>query len=273
MPKYRPFPNTVIPASLTDGGRALNPFGEWCSAARPYLGTALLTAAVVAFTYCGTGARAADQNNSIDGGVASPHNPTGSAVDAPSDEESFWEQAEQGEPLTLPVSGLPIVCRNGICTVGEAAVRKLDFGHSRFAMPPAEAEAIPEPECMADCKAYAMLYYGLPMDEACAVVDRLWAALQQHPDLDFEAELAFLTAAVRFESHGREQASGPAGERGILQCHPCHRRSMSKCGLSFDNADDRLTYCMTLLLERGHQPWSVRRKAESEARRILGGDQ
>jgi hypothetical protein len=168
--------------------------------------------------------------------------------------------------LTRLSGGTAVRCHAGICHTAEDV---LDFATSKF--PPPPVLDIFEPDCMADCKAYAALYYDLSPADAHAVVDRLWAALQQHPGLDFERELAFLTAAVRFESHGRESVRGAAGELGVLQCHPVHRSSMKRAGLDFDNPDDRLEQCMLLLEARGHQPWSVRRKAESEARRILGG--
>lgn len=76
-----------------------------------------------------------------------------------------------------------------------------------------------------------------------------------------------LATLARYESHFRPETRGAAGERGILQIHPVHRKGMAKWGLDFDCADDRLVYGALLYAWHGDRPWSVRHKARKDYER------
>ena len=77
-----------------------------------------------------------------------------------------------------------------------------------------------------------------------------------------------LAALARFESHYRRNRIGAAGERGMLQIHPCHKKSMKAAGLDFYSEADRLTYACMLYAEQGWKPWTVREKAKKEYYRL-----
>jgi hypothetical protein len=75
-------------------------------------------------------------------------------------------------------------------------------------------------------------------------------------------------ALARYESRFDPACVGGAGERGLLQIHPCHKRRMRDAGLDFDSEVDRLSFAASLYKSRGLQPWTVRAKAQREYRRL-----
>ena len=79
-----------------------------------------------------------------------------------------------------------------------------------------------------------------------------------------------LLCIARWESRYNVDTTGAAGERGLLQIHPCHKAAMRKAGLSFDSEADRLTFACMLYKARGWSPWAVRGKAKREYERIQG---
>lgn len=76
-----------------------------------------------------------------------------------------------------------------------------------------------------------------------------------------------LATLAKYESGFRPDARGRAGERGLLQVHPCHRTSMKRMGLDFDNPADVLVYGALLYAWNGDKPWSVRAKARKDYER------
>lgn len=75
-------------------------------------------------------------------------------------------------------------------------------------------------------------------------------------------------AIAKYESTFRVSARGAAGERGLVQIHPCHKGSMRKCGLDFGSEVDRIAFAEQLFASRGWQPWSVRKRATREYARL-----
>lgn len=102
--------------------------------------------------------------------------------------------------------------------------------------------------------------------DSAAVAAALIAAGEAH-----SVDPWLLAAIARYESSMRMDARGAAGERGLVQVHPIHRKRMARLGLDFGSERDRLDFACRLYLERGLKPWSVRRKALKEYKRIKGG--
>lgn len=72
------------------------------------------------------------------------------------------------------------------------------------------------------------------------------------------------------ESSFNPGCRGAAGERGLAQIHPCHRRTMAALGLDFNSEADRLRFACHLItdaldngatLRTALRPWTTRRKA------------
>jgi hypothetical protein len=100
-------------------------------------------------------------------------------------------------------------------------------------------------------------------------------------DASYEAQLGWgwklLASIAHPESHYDIHSRGNAGERGLLQIHPIHRKNFKPAGLDWDNEYDQVLFGATMLaiserkgysLHRTLQPWSVRELAIKEYRRI-----
>jgi soluble lytic murein transglycosylase-like protein len=99
--------------------------------------------------------------------------------------------------------------------------------------------------------------------------------IAQFPDVDAEQVANLLVDAgtangvdplllmclARYESTFNVADVGAAGERGLLQVHPCHRRAMKRAGLDFYTEADRLAFACRLYNAQGLKPWTVRRRA------------
>jgi len=79
-----------------------------------------------------------------------------------------------------------------------------------------------------------------------------------------------LLALARYESRFNIADVGGAGERGLLQIHPCHKRSMKRAGLDFYSEADRLTFACMMMKRSGLKPWTVRRRAMKLYEQIKG---
>jgi hypothetical protein len=75
-----------------------------------------------------------------------------------------------------------------------------------------------------------------------------------------------LACLAKPESKFDDGAVGHAGERGLLQIHPCHKRSMARMGLDFNNSADRVAFACVLWDGSGLRPWSTRRAAQRDHR-------
>jgi hypothetical protein len=73
-----------------------------------------------------------------------------------------------------------------------------------------------------------------------------------------------LACLAKPESNFNDGAVGRAGERGLLQVHPCHKRSMARLGLDFTDGADRVAYACVLWSASGLKPWSTRRAAQRD---------
>lgn len=73
-----------------------------------------------------------------------------------------------------------------------------------------------------------------------------------------------LACIARPESHFDDAAVGSAGERGLLQVHPCHQRGMQRLGWDFTDGADRVAYACVLWDSSGLRPWSTRRAAQRD---------
>lgn len=73
-----------------------------------------------------------------------------------------------------------------------------------------------------------------------------------------------LACLAKPESRFNEGAIGRAGERGLLQVHPCHKRSMARMGLDFMSGPDRIAFACVLWNAQGLRPWSTRRAAQRD---------
>jgi len=100
-------------------------------------------------------------------------------------------------------------------------------------------------------------------------------------DASNEAQLGWgwqlLASIAHPESHFDIHDRGKAGERGLLQIHPCHRKDFKPAGLDWDSPYDQVLFGATMLaiserkgytLHRALEPWSVRELAIKEYRRI-----
>lgn len=77
-------------------------------------------------------------------------------------------------------------------------------------------------------------------------------------------EPLLLACLAQAESHFDDSAVGRAGERGLLQVHPCHKRAMKKLGLDYLNGAHRVAYACVLWDARGLKPWTTRRAAQRD---------
>jgi hypothetical protein len=77
-----------------------------------------------------------------------------------------------------------------------------------------------------------------------------------------------MACLARYESGFDTGCTGGAGERGLLQVHPCHRRAMREAGLDFASERDRLAFAQNLYKARGLRPWTVRRRALRDYRSL-----
>lgn len=164
-------------------------------------------------------------------------------------------------------SGAAIRCRGSVC---HTAADVLPFARSRFAPPPdagAAVDVAPPPvwEIVAQ-------EHGCGPDAFAAI--RTVAAEYPRDDVDMAALLASL---ARYESSYRCNARGAAGERGLVQIHPVHRKRMARMGLSFADEYDRLRFAchlITTALDNGAslyaalKPWSVRTRAMKTYRSV-----
>ncbi len=73
-----------------------------------------------------------------------------------------------------------------------------------------------------------------------------WIAAE-NPRQDIDVE-ALLFALAKPESGFSMKCIGGAGERGLLQCHPCHQAAMRRAGLDWTDEHDRLTFCLRCLI-------------------------
>jgi soluble lytic murein transglycosylase-like protein len=73
---------------------------------------------------------------------------------------------------------------------------------------------------------------------------------------------------ARYESHFKDSSIGSAGERGMLQIHPCHKRSMKRLGLNFYSGKERIAYGCILWQAQGLKPWAVRTRAMKDYRGV-----
>ena len=100
-------------------------------------------------------------------------------------------------------------------------------------------------------------------------------------DASHEAQLGWgwqlLASIAHPESHFDIHDRGKAGERGLLQIHPCHRKDFKPAGLDWDSPYDQVLFGATMLaiserkgynLHRALEPWSVRELAIKEYRRL-----
>ena len=100
-------------------------------------------------------------------------------------------------------------------------------------------------------------------------------------DASNEAQLGWgwqlLASIAHPESHFDIHDRGKAGERGLLQIHPCHRKDFKPAGLDWDSPYDQVLFGATMLaiserkgytLHRALEPWSVRELAIKEYRRL-----
>lgn len=79
-----------------------------------------------------------------------------------------------------------------------------------------------------------------------------------------------LACIARPESGFDDSCVGAAGERGLLQVHPCHKRAMRAAGLDFADGADRIAFACQLWAARGLLPWTTRRAALRDYRRYCG---
>ncbi len=98
----------------------------------------------------------------------------------------------------------------------------------------------------------------------------LCAALRQvraeHPNAKLP-DARRLALMAGYESTFNVACIGGAGERGLLQIHPCHRKRMSAMGLRYGSEPDRLYFGLLLYSWHGLAPWGVRSKVlRAEAR-------
>ena len=92
-----------------------------------------------------------------------------------------------------------------------------------------------------------------------------WA--DDNPDLP-PPDPAVLLVLAAHESELRTWAVGSHGERGLLQVHPDHDAGMRSMGLDPLSEPDRLLFALYLYHWHGWQPWSVRRDAQADLKKL-----
>ena len=86
------------------------------------------------------------------------------------------------------------------------------------------------------------------------------------PELQTIGKLACI---IRYESRANTHAVNRRTRcSGMLQIHPCHKRTMTKLGLDFGNEADRLVYGCIMFEQQGYKPWvAVQRRAKRDFRK------
>lgn len=163
-----------------------------------------------------------------------------------------------------------IRCRAGVCTnAGRAKV--LSFKNSRFPMPPDDD---PQPEYRQP-QAWEIVAQDDNWSQDAISVVREVAAQNPRKGLDVGA---LLYSLAKYESSGRITCRGAAGERGLIQLHPVHRRRVARCGFDYASEHDRLTFALREMiypaLDEGKslyaalRPWTVRNKALAKYKEV-----
>lgn len=104
--------------------------------------------------------------------------------------------------------------------------------------------------------------------DAGLAIDRLIAAQQRRSVLPLTEGVTAFAVIARYENSGREDKPGAAGERGMLQIHPCHSSTMAGLGLCFRDPDDRLDFAFRMaeakwkLLPEGYASLTPREQAD-----------
>lgn len=106
-------------------------------------------------------------------------------------------------------------------------------------------------------------------DQKCADIARTASLLMAGVEIARNAgyntpDPLLLACLAKPESKFDDGAVGSAGERGLLQVHPCHKRSMAKIGLDFNTGTDRVAYACVLWDASGLRPWTTRRAAQRD---------
>ena len=98
----------------------------------------------------------------------------------------------------------------------------------------------------------------------------VWAIL--HACYDGDCDPIWMMVYARREStFNVADRNRSTGCMGLMQIHPCHRKSMKAMGLDFDSEHDRLLFACYLKHAQGNRPWAVRSAAEPEYRKLVGG--
>lgn len=82
---------------------------------------------------------------------------------------------------------------------------------------------------------------------------------------------------AKFESTFNVNARGAAGERGLVQIHPTHKKKIAAAGLDYSDYRDQLRFGCIMFQnnyngspKKALSPWTVRSKAMNQFKKIVG---
>lgn len=173
---------------------------------------------------------------------------------------------------------LGFICKS--CTAAQAAdttstpSTTVKAGAAEFSgpSPTEDAVAAPAPQPSSVQLIHAYILSVSPHCKDASLAAKYLADAARESGVDWR----LLAAMARYESTFNIHALGSAGERGLLQVHPCHRARFAKAGLDWNSARDQVRFAACVMLapnmDKGLRaalrPWAVRPRALKEYARL-----